>query len=236
MLLNFYLKVLSFEILFDYRGYHAIAADSSGKTVYTFEAKEGRLSNNLWCFDIGNGELVQIAIIFPYQQPCAKRWHWLSFTRQQCLGLFGFCGDELTDISQVWSWATKVAGGYIRWREDSHGPEHVWHFHYQQQHTALWRWGGPKVGGAFSSNVWMYDILEMVWSWSDVVVEEGIGSGCMRTVCVLLCLGIWCLCMVVVPTPMIGSMTSFFSLKSRRLNFERGNGCEGAMSRAIAGA
>lgn len=40
MLLNFYLKVLGFETLFDklYRGYHAIAADSRGKTVYTFEA------------------------------------------------------------------------------------------------------------------------------------------------------------------------------------------------------
>ena len=46
-----------------------------------------------------------------------------------------------------------------------------------------------------------------------------------------------CLCMAVIPTPTIGSMTSFFShWKSRRLNIELGNECEGAMSHPIAGA
>ena len=46
-----------------------------------------------------------------------------------------------------------------------------------------------------------------------------------------------CLCMAVIPTPTISSMTSFSShWMSHRLNFELGNGCKGAMSQPIVGA
>ncbi|XP_002963370.2 nitrile-specifier protein 5 isoform X2 [Selaginella moellendorffii] len=89
-----------------HRSYHTLAADKQGKNIYTFGGcgKAGRL-NDLWVFNIESStwkKLPESSTLTPRGGPG------LAVVNGAVWVIFGFCGDELTDVhrfdiaSQTW--------------------------------------------------------------------------------------------------------------------------------------
>jgi hypothetical protein len=96
--------------------------------------------------------------------------------------IFGFCGDELTDIHRFdleqQKWEVVTYGG-----EKTPTGRSVFGTFTIDNKIVLYGGEvdpsdqGHMGAGAFSSDVWVFDTLQMVWSRPNVVMEEGSDPG-----------------------------------------------------------